>query len=281
MKLSRKLFLGFFFVSLFLSFLFRNAGFRKFAFFQPGLNLIHKDRPEFPARAWVKKVIDGDTVILAGGRHLRYLGIDAPETRLKKQDQWLEIQQFYGKKAEDFNRQIVEKKKIYLEYDLVKQDQYDRLLAYVFVDGIFVNAKMVEQGLALIDTRPPNVKYTQLLFQKQREARKNGLGFWGDINKQIVSADEAGKFIGNFKMVEGKVNNIYESPQVIALNFGRNFKTDFSAVIFKDNLKLFTEQGINPINNYRNKKLYIVGTIREYNGPEIIINSPAQIEVVK
>jgi len=51
-------------------------------------------------------------------------------------------------------------------------------------------------------------------------------------------------------------------------------------VIFKDNLKLFTERGINPRTAYRNKKLRVTGTIKEYNGPEIVVYSPFQIEVM-
>jgi len=61
-----------------------DSNYRKWAFFQPGLRAKHKNVSDFPKQAWVRKVVDGDTVILDSGQHLRYLGIDTPETRQKE-----------------------------------------------------------------------------------------------------------------------------------------------------------------------------------------------------
>jgi len=119
----------------------------------------------------------------------------------------------------------VEKKKVYLEYDVVKQDRYGRLLAYVFIGDVFVNAKLIERGLALLDTRPPNVKYSDELVKNIAAAREGKRGFWRDVDKEIVFSDNAQSHKGEFKTVEGKVKNIYLSEQVISLNFGKNYKT--------------------------------------------------------
>jgi len=122
---------------------------------------------------FVKHVIDGDTILLADNDRVRYIGIDTPETKHpRKPVQWM------GKEASAFNRKLVEHKWISLEFDVEKRDKYGRLLAYVYVDDIFVNAELVKEGYAQVYTFPPNVKYTDLFLALQKEARENQRGLW-------------------------------------------------------------------------------------------------------
>ncbi|MCS3919096.1 thermonuclease family protein [Fervidibacter sacchari] len=120
----------------------------------------------------VIKVIDGDTVVLSDGRTLRYIGIDAPERG----------QPFY-EAAKNFNRRLVQGRVVELEFDIERYDRYGRLLAYVFIRDakgkrIFVNAELVSNGFAKVYTKPPNVRYADLLFRLQEEAREKRKGLW-------------------------------------------------------------------------------------------------------
>lgn len=126
----------------------------------------------------VREVIDGDTIVLASGERVRYIGINTPEKG-----------QVGYEKARAFNRELVEGKEIRLEFDVQKRDQYGRLLAYVYVDGIFVNAKLVEQGYAQVATYPPNVKYADLFLSLQQQAREANRGLW---SFQIDEQEEEG-----------------------------------------------------------------------------------------
>ena len=76
------------------------------------------------------------------------------------------------------NKKLVLGKNVRLEFDIDKRDKYNRLLAYVYVDGIFVNARLVEEGLAQLLTIPPNNKYTALFKEAQKKARKEKRGMW-------------------------------------------------------------------------------------------------------
>jgi len=69
-----------------------------------------------------------------------------------------------------------------LELDVQERDKYGRLLAYVYVGDMMVNAEMVAQGYAQIMTIPPNVKYQDLFLKNQREARLLQLGLWNDTS---------------------------------------------------------------------------------------------------
>ncbi len=122
---------------------------------------------------FVKRVVDGDTILLANGERVRYIGINTPETKHPHKP----VERF-GKEAYEYNKGLVENKWVRLELDIEKRDKYGRLLAYVYQEDIFVNAKLVEEGYAQIYTFPPNIKHQELFIKLQREARESDRGLW-------------------------------------------------------------------------------------------------------
>ena len=135
----------------------------------------------------VRWVDDGDTIVLADGRRVRYTGINAPEVAHEDR-----LAERYGHEARDFNQGLVLKKKVRLEFDREKYDQYGRLLAYVFLqDNTFVNAELIKGGYAYHVFRRPNTKYDSLLLKFQREAMAKRLGMWEKF------PDQEGPFLGN------------------------------------------------------------------------------------
>ncbi|MCX5883136.1 MAG: thermonuclease family protein [Deltaproteobacteria bacterium] len=81
----------------------------------------------------VRKVYDGDTIELENGMHIRYIGINAPE--IAHQDKSGEP---FGPEALAFNEKIVLSKPVRILEDQEARDQYNRRLAYVFLqDGTF------------------------------------------------------------------------------------------------------------------------------------------------
>ena len=133
---------------------------------------------ELPKESRVKRVVDGDTIELENGEMVRYIGLDAPEVWKKEEGGWLYQPQPFAEESLEFNRRLVEGKKVRLEYDVVLRDKYNRLLAYVYVGDLFVNAEMVKEGYAVVYTLPPNLRYTDLFVRLQREAREGSRGVW-------------------------------------------------------------------------------------------------------
>ncbi|MFH1753349.1 MAG: thermonuclease family protein [Candidatus Omnitrophota bacterium] len=128
---------------------------------------------ETEGRYFVKKAVDGDTILLANGERVRYIGIDTPETKHPRKP----VERF-GKEAYEYNKRLVEGKWVRLEFDIEKRDRYGRLLAYVYQDDTFVNAQLVKEGYARVYTFPPNIKHQELFIGLQREAREDNLGLW-------------------------------------------------------------------------------------------------------
>jgi micrococcal nuclease len=125
----------------------------------------------------VLRVIDGDTIVVLLDGHqekVRYMGMNTPETHHAHKG----IEPF-GPEAAEADRRLVEGKTVRLEFDVQGRDKYGRLLAYVYVGEVMVNAKLVRQGYAQVATYPPTVQYVDLFRQLQREAREAGRGLWG------------------------------------------------------------------------------------------------------
>lgn len=64
----------------------------------------------------VIEVYDGDTIKLAKGMGVRYLGLDTPETHHPEKPV-----EYFGIKASEFNKKLVNGKKVKLEYDVQKK----------------------------------------------------------------------------------------------------------------------------------------------------------------
>ena len=139
---------------------------------------VREQGPDIPgSKAEVVRVVDGDTIIVAMNgeeQRVRYTGIDTPET---VRPDW-PVEPF-GPEAASFNRELVDRKTVWLEKDVSDTDQFGRLLRYVWLaDGRMVNALLVEAGYATVTTFPPDVKYATEFARLQREARASERGLW-------------------------------------------------------------------------------------------------------
>lgn len=129
------------------------------------------------ARAYVTRVVDGDTIeVRLDGEveDVRYIGVDTPET--VKPGAPVEC---YGARASRFNHGLVERRRVRLVFGQERRDVYGRLLAYVHLGARFVNAELVRRGLARTLTIPPNDRFAPLFARLERAAARAGRGLWG------------------------------------------------------------------------------------------------------
>ncbi|MDO8571946.1 MAG: thermonuclease family protein [bacterium] len=117
----------------------------------------------------VARVLDGDTIELTTGERVRYHGIDAPEHT----ERW-------GTVAYETNRDLVEGNTVRIEFDRERRDVYGRILAYVWVEEVMVNERLVEDGLANVflikgEAKP---KYLSRLQAAEDRAREAARGLW-------------------------------------------------------------------------------------------------------
>ena len=126
--------------------------------------------------AEVVRVVDGDTIrvrIADRIEKVRYIGINAPELHHPRRGA-----EPGGQDAATVNREIVSGRHVRLELDVRERDRYGRLLAYVWIGDVMVNAELVRRGYAQVMTIPPNVRYQSLFLSLERAAREAGRGLW-------------------------------------------------------------------------------------------------------
>ncbi|NQT95144.1 MAG: thermonuclease family protein [Candidatus Omnitrophica bacterium] len=120
-------------------------------------------------------VYDGDTVKLANGEKVRYIGVDTPEMNYKNPPA-----EYFAEEAKRFNERLVNGKRVRLEFDTERRDKYNRLLAYVYIDNISVSAKLIEEGYARVFIIPPNIRYADDFLKLQQKAREEERGLWSE-----------------------------------------------------------------------------------------------------
>lgn len=136
-------------------------------------------------KAYVKRVVDGDTIIATIDNtdyRVRFIGINTPESTTKIEE--------YGKEASNYTKEMLTGKTVYLEKDVRNTDKYDRLLRYVWleipnkitsdeINTKMFNAILLINGYAKLFTYQPDVKYVEYFKPLEEEARKNNTGLWG------------------------------------------------------------------------------------------------------
>lgn len=128
-------------------------------------------------KAKVAKVIDGDSVLLANGRQVRYVGINTPEFRK------ILPSECYAQEAYEENRVLVEGKEVELVKDVSESDKYGRLLRYVYLNGVMVNEYLLQNGYARVMGIPPDTKYYRKFLSIEQSAKTAQSGLWGKCDK--------------------------------------------------------------------------------------------------
>lgn len=145
--------------------------------------------------ATVKRVIDGDTIELASGEKVRYIGIDTPEKVSPSVSK-----QCFAEEASNYTRTLVEGKNVKLTQDTSARDRYGRLLAYVYLEnGTFLNEELVRKGYAFSSSYPPDIAQQRLLDQAQESARSQNVGLWA---KCEILIDKNGRYHTNILISE-------------------------------------------------------------------------------
>ncbi|MBH8600219.1 thermonuclease family protein [Thermoactinomyces sp. CICC 23799] len=128
-------------------------------------------------KAQVIEVVDGDTFKAKIGdkeETVRLILVDTPETKHPNKPK-----QPFGEEASNFTGELLTHgTTVELEYDAEQRDKYNRVLAYVYVNGESLQEKLLSEGLARVAVYPPNTKYQEKFESIQEEAKNKKVGIW-------------------------------------------------------------------------------------------------------
>lgn len=236
-----------------------------------------RDQLEPGQTAKVIEVVDGDTVVLESGRQVRLVGIQAPKLPLGRIgfEKWP-----LADEAKQALEKLVLGRSVTLAYGGQRIDRYNRLLAHLFTaDGTWIQRELLKDGLARVYSFPDNRALADEMLVHEGASRKQQIGIWRVPYYLVLDTQAAETQINRFALVEGRVLNVAEVRGRAFLNFGDDWKTDFTISIAPKNLKHFRNDGITPV-DYKGRRVRVRGWLKSRNGPMIDVTHPEQIEVL-
>ncbi len=227
----------------------------------------------------IESVIDGDTVRLPDGRQIRLVGIQAPKLSLGRahMTDWPMSQD-----AKSFLQNLIGAQILQLKYDGTHQDRHGRILAHLFLPGgKWVQAEMISSGMARVYSFPDNKSMTAELLKLESAARTQKRGIWNHPYYAIQNPQSVldKKFIDTYQLVEGRVREVAEVKKTIYLNFGDNWRDDFTAVIPISARAAFTADKIKP-KELTGAVVRVRGWVESKNGPSIELSHAQQLELL-
>ena len=225
----------------------------------------------------VTAVIDGDTLVLDSGREVRLVGIQAPKLPLGRKGfkAWP-----LAEEAKVALEAITLGQEVELGLGQQAEDRHGRILAHIYLaDGTWAQGEMLTRGMARVYSFHDNRALVAELLALETAARGAGEGIWALEAYRPRGVEELEARIGRFELIEGQVADVAVVRGRGYLNFGSDWRSDFTASLAPDVMRRFAAESIE-LDNYRHQWLRLRGWLKSYNGPMIEITHPEQIEVL-
>ena len=235
---------------------------------------------DIPVR--VNQVVDGDTVVLespaSGADQIRLVGIQAPKLPLGRPDFPTWPLAAEAKRAlEDLTRD----RRLTLSFGGRRLDRHGRLLAHLHDEaGTWIQGEMLRLGMARVYSFPDNRARVAEMLALEGAARAARRGIWGNPFYALRAPGETHHHIDTFQVIEGAVLDAAKVRGRVYLNFGPDWRTDFTVTLTPKTARLFAAEGLDPL-DLEGRHIRVRGWLSWRNGPQIEATHPEQIERVK
>ena len=229
-------------------------------------------------QARVTTVVDGDTVVLDDGREVRLVGIQAPKLPLGRPNfpAWP-----LGEEAKAALADLVLDRGVHVHLAPTPEDRHGRVLAHLtrVEDGLWLQGEMLKRGLARVYTFPDNRALAGELLSNERQARSDARGMWALPYYALRTVDNAGFDVGTFQLIEGRVQATAKIKKRIYLNFGADWRSDFTIKVNVRNERLFEDAGIDLV-ALKGQRVRVRGWLKSQNGAMIELDHPERLELL-
>ncbi len=231
-----------------------------------------------------RDVTDGPVILLAGGAKLRLAGLAIPAPPRDPKD---------GVAAESAVAARAHLKSLVTGGTLravpgFRTDRRGRHMVQLVVaaDGEgapkWVQAEMVRAGQARVWPSQRTAACTGGLLKLEAGAPRAKQGLCALDRNAVLEAWATRKLRSRentFQLVEGEVQAVAETKRFTYLNFGKDWRTDFTATISARTARRFKKQGFSAV-SLKGKRVRVRGWVRYANGPSISVRAAEQIEVL-
>ena len=220
-------------------------------------------RPLRPGPAGrVDRAIDGRRIRLQDGRIVELAGIDVPDQNAPLAKDFIDTLF-----ADGHRRDVI----VYLTpgSDTGRTTRMGHDLAHlVRHDGhVWVQGALIAAGLARAWPTPANPQLSDQMVALENEAITAGAGLWAaDSPDRLMQAIDTLDSGGRMMVVEGTVRGAAMVRNVTYLNFGADWRSDFTVALSPDLRRDFSRRGVDVL-GLQGKKVRVRGWVRSYNGP--------------
>ena len=216
------------------------------------------------------KVSDGGGFVTTEGEEVRLAGVIAPGGGGEANG---------GTAAEQALRTQLQNKTLTLAAAANPRDRYGRSVAQVFADGVWVQAELLKRGQVRASPDLASAPCAAALLAAENEGRMNRAGHWRSGVFRVRMAEEV-RGTGTFQIVEGMVTTATVNRGRAYINFGADYRSDFTVTVSPDDMKAFRGAKFD-VRTLAGKHVRVRGWMEFFNGPEMTISTPAAIEVLE
>jgi endonuclease YncB( thermonuclease family) len=227
----------------------------------------------------VATALDGETLRLVDGSEVRLAGVEAPRRplALAPDAEWAA-----GESARSTLERLAAGKAVTLAETGDGPDRYGRRHAYVFLaDGRSLGGLLVAGGMARARWLPGEGDCFPAFLEAERGARSARAGLWALPYFEARGADDPSLHARNglYDLVEGRVVSVGHGSRMIFLDFGHDYRRDFTVMVPPKVAEALAAGG-RDADSFSGRRVLVRGVIEESNGPAIRLNDPAEIDVL-
>ncbi len=222
-------------------------------------------------------VVDGDTVVLDSGRQVRLVDIQAPRLPLGRPGF---VKWSLADEAKAALEALVVGETVKLGFGGRRVDRHDRLLAHLLTaDDVWVQEALLSQGFARVYSFADKRSLVADMMARERRSRNADRGIWSHPYYGVLDPAASAAHLDQFALVKERVRDVAVVRGQTFLNYGEDWRSDFTVLIAARDWLRFADAGISP-EDYLGRRIRVRGWLRSRNGPMIDITHPEQIEVL-
>lgn len=210
---------------------------------------------------------------LEGGAKVRLAAIQAPNRARGVSDE----DDLLAPEAHETLQRMALNKQLRLQPVGEGKDRRGRVVAMAYNGEVWLQEEMLRAGMAWVYSFDDSREYAPKLLEAEHEAEAAKRGVWGKSDYAVLSTADAAEHVGEFRLVRGTIHEVADVRGRYYLNFGEDWKTDFTVMIDDDAADNFDPAWVESL---AGKTVRARGWLFNKNGPAIAISHPEQVEVI-
>lgn len=171
------------------------------------------------------RIAQAGNILIIDNRQYVLAGVHSPE--MGNPNNRTDPARPLSREAQTFLNRILAQndRKVGIEFDESSMDGFGRAVAHLFLeDGTNINQRVLENGLGMAVSNPPNLRYQACYFQAEQNARAANRGLWRltssapELKYPIALSSQLSDMDFGFRIIRGEVRSVSRSRNNYIIN---------------------------------------------------------------